>query len=247
MTKDTRKPSTEYRAAKARAWHVFLFTVAVAIALQLAFAVTFYYRPGPLTELFHLEIEKNVPSTYSALLLISAAVAAFSCTRAATNERVAGLPARYGWSTVGLLLLLMAADEYLSFHERADLLMVKLGIIAPGTGLALGGYAWAWVMVGLPFALAIGIPMVFWFNRILSAERYLFYLLVGAGFVFLLGAVGMEGVQVYWNRHNPENPLTVAMMIEEFLEMLGASLALFALMRYRAEMLRANAARTSAG
>jgi hypothetical protein len=236
VTKDTRKPSSEYTAAKSLAWHVFLFTVAIAVFLQLAFAVTFFYRPGPLTELFHLEIEKNIPSTYSALLLIAAALAAFSCMRSAPSERVGRSPVSYSWATIGSLLLFMAADEYFSFHERVDLLLVKLGVLAPGKGLEMGGYGWAWIMVGLPFALAVGIPLLFWFNRVLSRDRYLFYLLVAAGFIFLLGAVGMEGVQVYWNRHNPGNPLTAAMMLEEFLEMLGASLALFALMRYRVEM-----------
>jgi hypothetical protein len=219
--------------------HFFFLLVLVDVLLQVFFALTVSHPGdgdlGLFYRLFHLDWEKNVPSTYSAIKLIIAGYAAGCCMQADKKSSIGKMPIRYIWLIVATLLILMGIDEYFSFHEDAELILVKLKIISPDYDNTLGGYGYAWTIVGMSFAVIIGLPAIFLFLKIFSKYKYLFYLLLISGFVFLWGAVGMENLQVYLRFFHPDLTATGVLMLEEFFEMMGVSLAIFVFVRYIGE------------
>lgn len=224
---------------KRSAFNFFAALVFIAVLLQAGFVLTFIYQPQGLTQLFNLDYENNIPNIYSVLLLFIAGYTALTCIHAEIKY-VGSFPVKYIWGLVALIMWAMAADEYYSFHEKAGELLVLMKILGPDQDAMLSGYGWSWTLVGLPLALAVAVPAAIAFYRIFSDNRYLFYLLVTAGTMFIFGAVFMENLQVYLASRFPGPLTTAALMFEELLEMLGVSLAIFVMMRYRWEQLYGN-------
>lgn len=218
------------------ALNLFIILIAVALILQVGFVLTVIYQPEGLTQLFNLDHENNIPNIYSTILLLAAGYVALTCIHA-ERKYVGAFPVKYIWALVAFVMWAMAFDEYYSFHERAGELLVLIKILAPDQDAMLGGYGWSWTLVGLPLALAIGVPAIIAFYRIFEENRYLFYLLVAAGSMFVFGAVFMENLQVFLASRYTGFVTTAALMFEELLEMLGVSLAIFVIMRYRWEQL----------
>lgn len=221
---------------KKAALNFFIALVSIAVLMQIGFILTFIYQPQGLTNLFNLDFENNIPNIYSALLLFIAGYTALTCIHA-ERKHVGLLPVKYIWALVALVMWAMAADEYFSFHEKAGELLVLIKVFEPDQDAMLGGYGWSWTLVGLPLALALAAPLAIAFNRIFSEQRYLFWLLVAAGCMFVFGALFMENLQVFLANRYSGLITTAALMFEELLEMLGVSLAIFVMMRYRWEQL----------
>ena len=181
---------------KKLALHAFLFLFSIDILLQILFLVTVNH-PGDsdlgfLYWLFHLNIEKNVPSTYSALQLILSGVAALYCMKMAGRCHDSLKQLKYTWLCVAIVLFFLGADEYFSFHEDAEFLLVKLNLISSGYDNELGGFGYAWTLVGGFFFVVIGFSFSIFFFKIFSNYRYLLSLLFLSGGIFVLGAIGME-------------------------------------------------------
>ena len=225
---------------KTLALHAFFFLLSINILLQVLFILTVNHPGdsdlGLLHRLFHLSREKNVPSTYSALQLILAGIAALYCMKMESKRKDSLKQLKYVWLCVAIVLFYMGVDEYFSFHEDAELLLVKINLISSDYDNELGGFGYAWTIVGGFFVVVIGVPFLFFFAMIFSNYRYLLYLLVLSGGIFVLGAIGMENFQVYIKAHSVSLDSKHILMLEEFFEMLGVSLAIFVFVRFYGEI-----------
>ncbi len=205
------------------------FLLAIVAALILASTLvqlSQYFLPDyPLkdnmTRLFYIDREGNIPSLFSALALFFCAILLATIARA---QQLAGKRFFNHWRALSVLFGLLSLDELLSIHEIADLPL--------RSALNTGGFMYfAWVIPGAIFVLACGLA----FLRLLATlPAKILRLFLLAATLFLGGALGVEMVGAYvtykWDQWNM---LYVSVAtLEEFLEMLGVVVFIYALLCY---------------
>jgi hypothetical protein len=162
--------------------------------------------------LVDVDVEGNVPTVFSALLLAACALSAHLRARESTRTKL-----RRGWTLTSALLAIAAVDELACMHERlaATLLATPLLRATPSIVWAIG----AALVVALAMVLA---P----FLRALDPRMRVG--VVAAAVVFVTGALGIEAQSHAWARvHGYANATYAsAAALEEFLEMTGAMIFL---------------------
>lgn len=205
-----------------------IVTTAAVFAAMLTTGLVFHYLsenldsgiPGwrilsGLGSLFYADGEANLWAWSSSLLLVSIGVTLVVVGFAVRHEDGQGAV----YFILAALTLGMSADEVTQFHE-------KLARLDLGTG-----FTFAWLSVGVPLAVLIGL-IVLRISR--QIDRQLRRRLSVAGFVYLLGAVGFEviGGLAVGGRVDEAAQASlvyhVLLALEEGLEVTGALLALAA-------------------
>lgn len=193
--------------------------IGISVALVAASVTTHYvaYRlqvadPGTdvITALAWLDVnaERNVPTAWSASLLLLAAIAAgVLAVRGASGGR--------GWSLVAATAGFLALDESLELHER----------LAPAGKAVVGQLLhFAWVVPGAAAGAVVGTLLLL---RLRAQPALVRRRLVLAGITYLTGALLLETVSGVVLRHDgPREPYIAVTALEELLEMAGASLLL---------------------
>ncbi len=191
-----------------------------------------------LFRLFDLDGEKNIPTWYTSLLwAIAAGLALVAARRGFSQDAVL----RWSWTLLGCVFLLLSLDEVASLHERL------LGLAGAAAQQALGladSFYYDWAAMGLILVVlvaALFVPFLLRIPRDVAAR------LILAGGVFLSGSLAIETVgssyeagwisstelfRISWHR---------LIFLEELLEMIGAILAIHALLRWLASPREAEA------
>lgn len=130
---------------------------------------------------------------------------------------------RLQWAAFAAVAFTASLDEFTQLHERV---FTRVSYLLGDTSIykSLG---FTWVLIGAPFAVLIAVMLLsLIYNLPLPSRRMIFW----AGGLFLLGALGFEtlgglvkDVAPVW--------YAVLMNIEEWLEMLGVSLAIAGIIR----------------
>lgn len=221
-----------------RAARILLALLLTDLALIIVYLMTYEHSAASVVSAFHLDFERNVPATYSAIKLVAAGAVALVCAVIDRHRHFKLAFAGYwmAWLAVGSLLILMGVDEYIAYHEGFGQELYDWGFIPNGSN-TISGYAWPWTVYGAAFAVLIGIPLAILIWNILSDNRGLFRLLLLAGFLFVAGALGFENIRVYMVSYHEGLGANVLMVMEEFCEMAAVSLVVYVFLRYRAERL----------
>jgi hypothetical protein len=185
------------------------FLVVVGTAATLAISLG-YTRPQKLIAFFDLDGESNLPTWYSSVLLLGAALLTW----------VAGLAARHRsdrvkWFVLAALFACLSMDETAMMH---DWLGVAMGDRMQLTGV----FRFGWVIPALVVLPAIAVA--YW-RLIWAVPNPARALMFTAAALYLGGAVGMEMVGGAWISTRPQE-LTVykgLTAVEELLEIAGAS------------------------
>jgi hypothetical protein len=198
----------------------------IVFALDLAYALTqalhfgFDHLDKYPIRLFDLDWEQSVPTLFSTLLLLSIALVLLFI---ASEQRSRRQPA-VAWRMLALVFLFLAADEGLEVHEAVSRLITRF--FHP-TGILF----FAWV---IPYGILTVLLGTLFFRFLLSLPARTRRLFILAATLYLGGALGMEllGAKLA-STLGDDNP-TYALIagIEENLEMLGAILFLYALLRF---------------
>ena len=223
--------------SKARFTAYLLSGTACALVAASILGQGMYYLPHHnriqqvLSTMFYVDKEFNIPSTFSALLLLFAGLLLFSITLKKINFKL-----KFGhWLVLACGFSLMAIDEMFSFHER---------LISPVhtffTNVLnvehLGIFRFAWVIPGIVLVAALipyfwkfvwGLPSHTRRNFILSATLY------------LGGAIGVEllGGYLFATQGSTDSFFySMVATVEESLEMAGVILFIHGLMIHSAEM-----------
>lgn len=210
-------------------WRRALVPLALSVLVVAASLVARYvaYRvqvadPGTVPiaalRLFDVNSERNVPTVWSAALLLSCSVLAVGLAR---RDQPSGLAS--AWTLVALVTVLLALDESLAVHER-------LG----GVGRTVAGDAlhFAWVVPGALVALSVGVVLLAALRRQPQRVRRQLGL---AALVYLTGALVLETVSGLVLRADGDREAYVAVTaVEEGLEMGGVCLLLGTLLLVRA-------------
>ena len=192
----------------------------VAASLLSGWTFGHWQAPYRLHRLFDLDRETNVPTWWSAMLLLATGVVA--CFQASTDRR-SGNRRWVDWLTLGALFVALATDEAAGLHE----LLVK-----PLRAL-LGSGGWLHYPLIVP-GTVVGIVVAIRFRGFLRTLGPTRRRLAASAAVFALGALGFETVGGWYapDAIGPNATYVALSTIEETLEMLGSTLALLALLRH---------------
>ena len=200
---------------------IVAFLTCASVAGQAAKYFWGIERAGGLIPGFDLDREANFPNWYQSTTLFCCSV--FLSIIAVVTKRRRG-PRLFQWGFLAFVFLMMSIDEEVSLHER---------LIEPlHNGLHTSGFLlYAWVIPGMIFV--IGMAWAYWrfLKDLPPTTRKLFLI---AGIIYVGGAVGMEMVGgEYRTLHGVEN-FHYAMLanLEEFLEMAGIIVFIYALLAY---------------
>jgi hypothetical protein len=178
--------------------------VGLAFLLELVFLASRYIDSQVFRWLFHLNKEKNIPTTYISLLLLSVGITGLLiAVRLMTHGR-RWQTALY-WGIFGAFFTFLAFDEYFVLHER------------------VAGWHVIYAMIGA--ALVAGTALNVWaFDR----SNLTLYAVVVLG----LACIGAGGIGFDWTPTPVPFGFEFRYVIEEYLECIGASLILFAGLSY---------------
>lgn len=182
-------------------------------------------RAGGLRAALYLGGEGRLPGLFAAGQL---ALAGWLAWRVHRHTR------RGAWRLAAAACAYMAADELLGLHEAVGRIAAQAaGLAGARVTLAEGWAVHTWQLVFAPVALVVGLRLLQQFRASLDRASLL-WLVLAAG-VFLAGALGVETAQASgaaadagWHRSALGRALLI---LEEGLEMLGVSLAVYVFAR----------------
>ena len=206
---------------------------AVAFLLVLAsiggqyskFALGHDYLKG-LIRLFNVDAERNIPTYFSVLLMLFAAL--LLAVIAALNQKQR-VPHVSKWASLSFGFLFMAFDEAFQVHER---------LISPVRAMLgdrnLGVFYFAWVIPGIALVLLLGL---FFLRFLLHLPATVRLRLLVAAILYIGGAIGVELIGGRYAELHGEENWTYSMIttVEESLEMAGLIVFIWALLEYCAD------------
>lgn len=167
-------------------------------------------------QLFDLDADQNVPTWYSASLLLICAV-----LLAAIAAVASGIHRLY-WGGLSVGFLYLSADEAASIHEKVRPVL--------GGWLNAGSFTdYIWVVLYGPVAAVLTLAYLGFLRGLPSETRRLFLF---SGLVYVGGALGMEVVGgLYASLYGTSNLAYFLLThAEELLEMLGVIVFVYALL-----------------
>ena len=179
-----------------------------------------------LIHLFYVDYENNIPSYFSASLLLLAALLLALIT---ALKKAAHAAYGFQWALLSFTFLYMAIDEAASIHEL---------LIGPMRGLlgqqAGGIFFFAWVIPGIAVAMVFGLSYLKFLLHLPAKTRGRFVI---AATLYLGGAIGMELIGGrYADLHGMENlAYSMTATVEESLEMAGVIVFIYTLLNYIAD------------
>lgn len=168
-----------------------------------------------LTPLFSVDVEKNIPTFYSSSLFLAAAFLCYITSRKRSDLKHLNA-SRAHLRYVSLILLILSFDEYASYHEHLPEFL-HLGTNWPTPALAIAS---AVIFPLFPFFLAL--PLQIKKLTALAATIYI----TGAAFVESIGI----GIMRIDQNYTYNAAYIILSTIEEFFEMIGIVLFIYAIM-----------------
>lgn len=212
---------------------LFLTALAVFFALQSLVADylveevlddTVYPYAVFAIDLFSANAEQTFPTWYSSLLLLAAAVLFLIVGgfKSRTHARD-----RWLWFGLAGIFLYLSLDEIVSIHEiAAEWLQTDFSFT--------GFLAFGWQLAAVPFLLLFAVLYFRFWLRLPARVRLLFLV---AGIVYVGGAFVIEGLSAaLWDSAGGISyAYLVIATLEEFCEMLGVIILIYALLTYIAD------------
>lgn len=204
---------------------VLLLTLLHSIA-QAIFLSTLNENLLEFSRCLDLDIEKNIPSFYSAFAIFLCSLL-FFCLAALEKNQEGRRPYWLGLTGVFFFLSL---DEAFALHERLGD-YTKEYIRSTGILEASGMLYFPWI---IPYSILITILGLLYFRFMLRLPRNTMVLLILSAIIFLTGAAGFDmlgGREAELHGYYSVT-YTVLYTIEEFLEMIGVVLLMYTLLDY---------------
>ncbi|MEO8588473.1 MAG: hypothetical protein ABI432_03820 [Flavobacteriales bacterium] len=165
---------------------LFMF-LAVLLLFHVAVVVAHFKFHIPLvamTELFDLDRETNLPALFNVLLFFAGATLFFVLGHTVQGK------ARRPWNLMALVFGFLGLDEGSQIHEKLIFATQRLMGAGEG-GEHFGMLYYAWI---IPYAIAMIALLAILTPWLLKMEPRLRWGLLGAGAIYLLGAVFFESL-----------------------------------------------------
>ncbi|NEP07848.1 MAG: hypothetical protein F6K25_18830 [Okeania sp. SIO2G4] len=212
-----------FKIAKYLTFGVIFLTIC-SIAIQIGKYV-FDYRE-PWTRLFNLDREMNIPTWYSALMLISCGliIRGIFAIKKSQSERF-----WRKWQILSIIFFLLALDEVASIHE-----ILIIDDLADTLNLPSLWHS-VWVIPGT--VLVVIFIWKYWKFILYLPNQLRRYFLIAIS-LYVGGALGMEMVGSYYDGIDGQQNLVYAMLatVEEVMEMMGCVVFIYGLLTYLGEL-----------
>jgi hypothetical protein len=212
---------TDLQAKRAVYW-----LIAVEFVFALAYIVIHIRLPeltwGPLRPLFNLDGEKSLPTWFSVVQLFAVGQLLFL---AAMNNRQKEHLSNFALIVAGLLFVFLSADEGAQLHENLTYVTREVGLSRLSFVGEWGGWIVAYAVLGV-LGVALGAKHL---NALWRHFRSVAVVGLTGAAMYVVGAVGFEIAS--FPLRNSEGTSTLhlaAVTVEEFLEMTGVSVILYA-------------------
>lgn len=200
-----------------------ILTLIISVLVIAHCIQAFFFLEGLIEYIgfLDLDIERNLPTFYSALAMEFCAILLCVIYVYHKNNHH---PSSWAWLGLVIIFAFLGLDESTKIHENVG------DLISPSVD-ASGALFYPWV---IPYSIAItfiGIIYLPWLKQLPTATAIQFIL---SGIVFLSGALGMEMISAgYAEEHGTySSHYTWTYTIEETLEMLGIMIFARALILY---------------
>jgi hypothetical protein len=200
--------------------------VLLSIEGQLITHINGFKNASGIVRMFDIGEEQNIPTLFSSLLLMLAAI--FLAVISIMERNQKGYYDKY-WSILSFGFLLMAVDEQFCFHERFTEPMQKLL-----GGHHLGFLYFAWVIPAIALLVVLAVLFLKFWWRLPSKTRFIFLI---AAITYIGGCIGFELIGGRYAEMNGSGNWTYVAFetIEESLEMAGVIIFIWGLLRYMAD------------
>jgi hypothetical protein len=178
--------------------------------------------------LFDLNREGNIPTWYSAGVLLITGVA---LGLVAVGKRQQQAQFARHWAVLGAMFLYLSFDELMRVHEFwGAWLDSSLGQLRSPAFLG-GAFAHLWIVPAVVLVLVVGLTYIRFLQHLPPSTRTLF---MGSGLAFIVGAVGFEMLDGIYAAAAGRRNLTFEMLVaaEESLEMTSIAVFLYAVLTY---------------
>jgi hypothetical protein len=205
---------------------VAFLLVLASIGGQLTAYLTGHAHVYGLVRLFYVDAENNIPTDFSTLLLLFAALLLAVIT--VLKRKQTGSPVSH-WAILSFGFLFMAADEAWSFHE---MLIKPVGKLLGDDNL--GVFYFAWVIPGIALVLVLALFFLRFLLHLPAKTRLTFLM---AATLYIGGAIGVELIGGrFAELHGTRNLMySMIVTVEESLEMAGVIIFIWALLVYIAD------------
>lgn len=213
------------------ATRVLLILMAIICALMVMSLLTFYlaqkgdgFLRNIVVRLFNVDKEANIPTWYSSIALFSvAALTAYIVALQPADSRFL-----WHWKMLAAAFVYLSIDEFAQLHEMANAPIRD----AFGTD---GFLYYPWVVVA---ALCLLVFVAVYARFLWHLPRRTRWLFIVAGAIFVGGALGIESLSSYYETEYGATSLAyeLTMTLEEFGEMSGVAIFIYALLDYINEM-----------
>lgn len=219
MNQISLKPSTIARILGA----VACLLVLASIGGQFSKFVLGHDTLNWLVRLFYVDMEKNIPTFFSVLLLIFSSLLLAIITLINRKKRTVHV---LKWAILSSGFMYLAYDEAFQVHEK---LIKPIRILLGGDNL--GVFYFAWVIPGIALVLVLALFFLRFMLHLPTKTRLSFLVAV---ILFIGGAIGVELIGGRYAELNGTQNLMYSMIatIEESLEMGGLIVFIWALLRY---------------
>lgn len=201
---------------------VIMLVIAGFSSNYLQYGVEVHYEySDTFIDLFDLDLERNVPTWFSALLLFAnaslLALIAFAAFRARDRWR-------WYWCGLALIFVYLSMDEAASLHERVVVPLREMFHLS-------GPLYFAWV---IPAMVCLVVFACIYLRFALALPRKAFLSFGVAALLYVGGALGIEMLASNYVSHFGSSNFLYGMMVisEECLEMLGQVVFFYALADY---------------
>jgi len=216
----------------ARKTAVTLLIIAIALICMHVGGMISRYAIGHgrllgLIDTFNVNVENNVPTFFSAFLLVSCAAVLWVVAR---QPNLTPRDARY-WGWLGFIFFFLALDEDAAIHE------LWIGPIRHFLPLD-GPLYFAWV---IPYGIAILFVGVLYMRFVFRLPEPTRRLTITAGCLYLAGAFAFEMIGGWYLSEIAgymDFPYMMIVAGEEFLEMCGSILFLYTLLDFLSDGLQ---------
>ncbi len=207
---------------------IALGLVTLSIGSHIFTLLTGHNQVYGLIHLVDLDYEANIPTYFSSFILLVAAGIHFFIYDRYKNQNHNHLKNYRIWFIMGLVFVLLSADEFIQLHE---LVGKHLRNFLHTEGLLYN----IWIVPGLVFVI-VGIFLLknyFQFLDSVTRKRTII-----AWSIYLGSALGLEFFEGYFlDSFGSQNAVYIILVtIEEFGEMIGVILFIYALLLYLANL-----------
>jgi len=199
-----------------------LLYIIIAILITLNIIDLIVGQPSwQITRLINIDIESNVPTWFSSIILAIAAFLSYKCSLAVGEERYK----KRTWQLLSLGFLAMSCDEVAMIHEH-------LGATINKYFTGLKGLNSTWIVILGPFVLILVFIFIIMMKKsLIGSKKASRILLFGVG-MYIVGAFFLEATVNVLNKGNLTVLLPAEHIIEELFEMSGAVIIIKGLLEH---------------